>query len=68
MFTSILHAVAHLPLLAPELLFHDDHHLGTYSVTILVDTLVLATGAAALHFDVISVSYARYFDRLFHLI
>jgi hypothetical protein len=57
--TSIFHTVAHLPLLAPEPLLNLDHHRGADPCAISLNALVLTTGAAALHFHTMSVSYAR---------
>ena len=65
-FTGILHAVAHLPLLALELLLNLQHHQGADPCTVALYTLVLTTGATALHFHTVSVSYARNSDYLFH--
>ena len=65
MLTGILHTVAHLPLLALELLFHLRHRQGADSCTIIRDTLVLARGAAALYFHVVIISNA-YNSQLIH--
>ena len=58
-FTGILHTVAHLPLLALELLFHHHHLQCTEPCAVILNTLVLATCAAALHFHVVRISYAH---------
>ena len=65
-FTGILHTVAHLPLLALELLLDLQHHQGANSCTVALNTLVLTSGAAALHFHTMSVPDARNSDYPFH--
>ena len=65
--TGILHAVAHLPLLAPEALLHLDHHRGADPCTVALNTLVLTTAAKFLYLTAVSVSNA--FDKnLLHIL
>ena len=58
----MLQAIAHLPLIALELLRHLRHRQGADSCAVILDTLVLTRGTALLHFHTISVSNARNSD------
>ena len=58
----MLQAIAHLPLIALELLRHLRHRKGADSCTVILDTLVLTRGTALLHFHTINVSNARNSD------
>ena len=65
-YTGIPHTVAHLPLLALELLFNLQHHLSANPCAVTINTLVLATGTTLLYLTTVSVSDARNSDYLCH--
>ena len=65
-FTGIPHTVAHLPLLALELLLNLDHHLCAEPCAVTLNALVLTTGATLLNLAAVSVSDARNSDFLCH--
>jgi hypothetical protein len=54
-FACVLQSIRNLPMLALELLLHLLHRQGANPCTVVLNTLVLARGAAALHFHTISV-------------
>ena len=58
----MLQAIAHLPLIALELLRHLRHRQGADSCAVILDTLVLTRSTALLHFHAISVTNARNSD------
>ena len=64
-FTGILHAVAHLPLLAPELLLNLLLHQCADPCAFISNALVLTTGATFLNLAAVSVTNARDFH-FFH--
>ena len=51
----MLQAIAHLPLIALELLRHLRHRQGADSCAVILDTLVLTRSTALLHRDAVSV-------------
>ncbi len=55
----VVQTVAYLPLLALEILLNLQHNRSANPCTVVLNTLVLATGATALHFHAMSVSCAR---------